>query len=801
MMPGLPAGSGELEILIVEDDEGTAELERRALARAGKQVRVVGTVAAALAALAEQSFGAILLDYQLPDGSPWSVFDAAARAEPPVPVILVTAGGDERIAAEVLRRGGADYVIKTEGFWEQLGAAVDRVIRLARIEQANVRLVAMVESSEDAIINRSLEGVILTWNAGAERIFGYSADEAVGRPLSILVPPDRSEEEAAILQRLRAGLATRQFETMRRRKDGSLVDVSVTVSPIFGADRQATSGADITRDISERRRIERGLAIRNEITKVTAEASTLAEAAPAFLRVLGEGLGYPSGSLWLGEPDQPAFRRIERWERRRAGQAGAPAAPVARARAEFPAAVWNRQAVTFLVDENGGGDGPGNGVLIPILSRGEARGVIELSGRPSGRPHPSAAEWLSVVGSQVGQFVEKCLASDLLRESEDQLRQAQKMEAIGQLAGGIAHDFNNLLSVISGYTEILLERLDPDAYGYRQIAEIEKAGARAAGLTRQLLSFTRQRETEMRVIELNTVIADMKELLERLIGEHIELVTELSEPAGRVRVDANQLEQVVMNLVVNARDAMSGGGRLSITTANLSLDEKFVASHLNVKPGPYVRLAVVDTGTGMDPATQARIFEPFFTTKEVGRGTGLGLATVFGIVQQSGGHIYVHSEAGRGSTFEVYLPRVEAAVSPVHATSWAEPKERGSETLLVVEDESQLRTLICMVLEDAGYTAIEAGGPEQALEIAADPGTRVDMLITDVVMPGKGGPELAAEIAKLRPGLKALFVSGYTGRTVAKSGGLDPKAAFLEKPFTSRKLLAKVREVLAAKPA
>jgi two-component system cell cycle sensor histidine kinase/response regulator CckA len=802
MMPGpaaAPAG-GELEILIVEDDEGTAELERRALARAGKRVRIVGLVATALAALEEQSFGAILLDYQLPDGSPWAVFDAARRAAPPIPVILVTAGGDERIAAEVLRRGGADYVIKTEGFWEQLGAAVDRVIRLARIEQANVRLVAMVESSEDAIINRSLEGEILTWNAGAERIFGYSAEEAVGRPVTLLVPADRAEEETKIMQRLRAGLATRQFETLRRRKDGSLVDVSVTVSPILGGvDRQATSGADITRDISERRRIERGLAIRNEITRVTAEAATLAEAAPAFLRVLGEGLGYPSGAMWIGEPDHQEVRRVDAWERRRDGPASPP--PSSRPRADFPAAVWNRQAVTFLVDEFGGDDGPGNGVLIPVLSRGQARGVIELRGRPAARPHPSAAEWLLVVGSQVGQFVEKCLASDQLRESEEQLRQAQKMEAIGQLAGGIAHDFNNLLSVINGYTELLLERLDPEAYGYRQIAEIDKAGARASGLTRQLLAFSRQRETEMRVLELNSIIGDMTELLDRLIGEHIELVTDLSEVAGRVRADANQLEQVVMNLVVNARDAMSGGGRLSISTANVTLGEKFVAGHLNMKPGPYVRLTVEDTGTGMDAATQARIFEPFFTTKEVGRGTGLGLATVFGIIQQCSGHIYVHSELGQGSTFEVYLPRVEAAVSPARSAARAEPKERGSETLLVVEDEAQLRTLICLVLEDAGYTTLEAAGPEQALEIAADAATPVDMLITDVVMPGKEGPALAAEIAKLRPGIKALFVSGYAGRTVAKTGGLDPKAAFLEKPFTSRKLLSKVREVLAAKPA
>ncbi len=246
---------------------------------------------------------------------------------------------------------------------------------------------------------------------------------------------------------------------------------------------------------------------------------------------------------------------------------------------------------------------------------------------------------------------------------EEQLRQAQKMDAIGQLAGGIAHDFNNILSVITGYTEVLLERFDPAAYGYRQISEIHQAGERAAGLTRQLLAFSRQRETESRVVELNSIIIGMSQMLQRLIGEDIQLVTSLSAVAGRVRADSSQLEQVVMNLAVNARDAMSGGGILFIETANLILDEAFVRSHVNVRPGPYVRLTVTDNGVGMEPATLARVFEPFFTTKGIGHGTGLGLATVFGIVEQCEGHIYVYSEPGRGSTFKIYLPRVEAPVS------------------------------------------------------------------------------------------------------------------------------------------
>jgi PAS domain S-box-containing protein len=382
------------------------------------------------------------------------------------------------------------------------------------------------------------------------------------------------------------------------------------------------------------------------------------------------------------------------------------------------------------------------------------------------------------------------------KQLEEQLRQSQKMEAVGQLAGGVAHDFNNLLTIITGHTQLLLEHLTPGNGLRGYVTEIQKAGDRAASLTRQLLAFSRQQVLQPQVLDLNSIVANIHKLLRRLIGEDIDLVAVPRNDLGRVKADPGQLEQVIMNLAVNARDAMPQGGKLTIETANVDLDETYARGHVGVTPGPYVMLAVSDTGIGMDAATRAHMFEPFFTTKEKGKGTGLGLATIYGIVKQSGGNVWVYSELGRGTTFKIYLPRVEEALKPIERSSARHGVGRGSETVLIVEDEGAVRSLVRGVLEENGYTVLEAGGGEEALVISARHAGRIDLILTDVVMPHMSGRELAERLASLRPEAKVLYMSGYTDDAIVRHGALAVGTAYLQKPFTPSALVCKIREVL-----
>jgi len=405
---------------------------------------------------------------------------------------------------------------------------------------------------------------------------------------------------------------------------------------------------------------------------------------------------------------------------------------------------------------------------------------------------------LARLGPAVLEALERTRERETLKRLEEQLLQSQKMEAVGQLAGGVAHDFNNILTAISGYADILAEDLADNPRQLEDIEEIRKAARRAAALTRQLLAFSRKQVLEPRIINLNDVVLNLDKMLRSLMSESIELKAVLAPDLMATRADLNQLEQVIMNLAINARDAMPEGGSLTIETANVTLDQQYAARHVSVAPGDYVMVAVSDTGCGMDEKTKARIFEPFFTTKPAGRGTGLGLSTVYGIVKQTGGNIWLYSEPKKGTTFKIYLPAVNALPEDIGKPAPLEPAQSGGGTVLLVEDDDQLRRLTHRALATQGYAVLEADRGGTALDIARRHKGPIDLLLTDVVMPDTNGRKLADMLRASRPGLRVLFMSGYPDGAIANHGMLESGAAYLAKPFTTEAIVRKVREVLAS---
>ena len=386
------------------------------------------------------------------------------------------------------------------------------------------------------------------------------------------------------------------------------------------------------------------------------------------------------------------------------------------------------------------------------------------------------------------------------KQLEEQLRQSQKLEAIGQLAGGVAHDFNNLLTVISGYSDLLSRRLPEDSPLRAHVGEIRKAAERASGLTRQLLAFSRKQILQPKVLNLNEVISDLDKMLRMLTGEDVDLLTKTEPGLGQVKADPGQIQQVVVNLVVNARDAMATGGKITLETANVILTEDYANQHAQCVPGAYVMLAVSDNGSGIDPAIRDRIFEPFFSTKGPGKGTGLGLSTVYGIVKQSGGNVWVYSEVDRGTTFKIYLPRVDEGAADDAAKARLEGAPTGTETVLLVEDEAQVRNIAQQILESLGYSVLTAENGKQALTVAANYSENIDLVITDVVMPQMGGRELVERLTPLRPNLRAVYMSGYTDDAIVRHGLMDDRLEFIQKPFTADALARKVRTALEPRP-
>jgi PAS domain S-box-containing protein len=678
------------------------------------------------------------------------------------------------------------------------------------LRDSEARKRAILESSMDCIITMDHDGLVVDWNPAAEKTFGYSQNETIGRSMAELIIPERYRERhnqglARYLATGEGRMLGKRLELSAERRDGTEFPIELTITRIES--RGAAMFTGYLRDITDRKKAENRLQAQYAVTRALAESNTISEGAPKILQAVCESLGWQYGSLWTVDRGSNELHCSEVWKSLGAeahefetvsrGSVFAPGIGL-------PGRVWNDNEPLWIPDvledknfprsSHAGKAGLHGACAFPIPFRSEILGVVEFFSRSIREPDPDLLAMMVTIGSQIGQFIQRKRVEEALGDSEEQLRQSQKLEAIGQLAGGVAHDFNNLLTVIGGYSSILLGKLPEESPHRSSIEEIKKASDRASALTRQLLAFSRKQILQPKVLDLNTVVTDLEKMLRRLIGEDIDLLTITSAGLGKVKADPGQIEQVLLNLIVNARDAMPGGGKLTIETRNVVHSEEYAQRHAAVA-GRYVMLAVSDTGCGMDAAIQPRVFEPFFTTKGSGKGTGLGLATVYGIVKQSGGNIFVYSEVGRGSTFKVYLPRVDdVAEADEVAVSKLVPK--GTELVLLVEDEEQVRAILKHILENQGYVVLAASNGEQALVISQNLELDIKLLITDVVMPQMSGRELAERVLELRPHLPVLFMSGYTDDAIVRHGLLDEKLNFIQKPFDSASVARKVREVL-----
>jgi PAS domain S-box-containing protein len=664
------------------------------------------------------------------------------------------------------------YPVRTQG-GEMLGVGilVSEITERKRVEEQLRQQLDFTETITDSlgegVYALDAGGRLTFMNSAAESALGWTEDELLGQKIHEIIHFQHADgtnspaEECPLLGVLNSGKTIQIEGDVFTRRDGSLFPVSYNSSPIISGVQIA--GAVLAfHDITERKRAEEEL-LQSE----------------QRYRLLFERNPQP---MWVFDLETLAFLEVNVAAIHHYGYS----------REEF---------LTLTIKD--------------IRPQEDVPNLLANVSRITSQ-HEEASIWKhrkkdgTIIDVEItaheltfyGRPAQMVLAYDVTerRVLEEQLRQSQKMEAVGQLAGGVAHDFNNLLTVITGYSDLTLRRLDNESPFRSSLEEIKKAGERAASLTRQLLAFSRKQVLQPKVLQLNAVVADVDKMLRRLIGEDIDALTLLEPSLGQIKADPGQIEQVILNLAVNARDAMPQGGKLTIETANVYLDNQYARRHTAIQPGHYVMLAVSDTGCGIDPETQVRMFEPFFTTKEQGKGTGLGLSTVYGIVKQSGGHLWVYSEVGKGTTFKIYLPRVDGGTESDEARDTPTELPQGRETVLLAEDEEPVRQMIRIILEMGGYRVLEASGGEEALTLYEQHEGQIDLIMTDVVMPGISGRELAQSLETLHPDIRVLYMSGYTDDAIVRHGLLDQEIAFLQKPFTPDALMRKVREVLDAPP-
>ncbi|WP_249998912.1 PAS domain-containing hybrid sensor histidine kinase/response regulator [Actinoplanes sp. M2I2] len=668
-----------------------------------------------------------------------------------------------------------DIALLTE-LADQAAALARRATLLTERE----RLAVIVDSSPDAIVGRTLDGVVTSWNAGAEALYGYAAAEVLGRDVAVIFLPGQEQAEQELVRRVAAGERVEQDHVRRRHKDGRTVTVELTLSPITDPAGQVTGVAGISRDISERRRAELMF-------------HRLLEAAPdAMVGVTRDGtitlINAQTERVFGYRRDELIGRNVD-------------ILVPERFRAAHP-----RQRAHYFADPRTRQLGGGNSLAAVRKDGSEFPAEISLSALETDQGLIVSAAIRDVTDRVIAQAERERLIAQAERDaSERRLQHTRRLESLGQLAGGVAHDFNNILAIIRNYTELVLDTLDGDqpsvadtAAARDDLRQIGHAAERATGLTKQLLAFGRRDVTQAQVLDLNHVIGDVEQMLRRTLGEHIHLITHLDRELPTVHADPGQLEQILVNLAVNARDAMPGGGTLSIDTSHADLGPDDVANY-HLRPGRYVRLRVSDTGAGMPPDVIERAFEPFYTTKPRGAGTGLGLATVYGIATAAGGDVHLYSEVGIGTTVTMLLPATDQPVASGgdrRAEAQPAPRAAANETILMVEDEAALRHSTSRILTRAGYQVLAADGGAQALQLAQTHPGRIDLLLTDVIMPKMVGNEVAARFSALRPGVPVLYMSGYAEPVLTDNGTLPDGVVMVEKPFTSAELLGRVDSIL-----
>lgn len=780
------------KVLIVDDEKSIRITLARFLRADGHTVTVAEDATEALRLLRAEPCDVLLTDIILPAVTGVELLRQVRQEKPETLVIMMTGEPSLETAVEAVRAGAYDYLAKPIGK-EAVLQVVARALQIKelqdakrRLEQANreyqaglERMVAertaalaqtearfrgLVETTLDWVWELDPEGRYTYASPRVEALLGYLPAEVLGRtPFDFMAAADAGQARAFFAHLVAGRERFSMLERVCRHRDGRVVVLESSGMPVLGPGEVLLGYRGMDRDVTDRKRASetvRKLARAIEQSPVSIMITDLAGniefVNPKFTQVTGysaaEAVGKNPRILKSGELAPEAYARM--WDTISHGGVWRGEFHNQRKTGEL---YWEDASISPITDEAG--------VITHYLAVKEditARKVAE-------------AERIKL---------------------QAQFNQAQKMESVGRLAGGVAHDFNNMLGAIMGNVALALEVLPPDAPARENLEEIEKCAQRSADLTRQLLAFARKQNVAPCVLDLNATVSGMLRLLRRLIGEDIELTWVPGANLWPVKADPSQIDQVLANLCVNSRDAITGVGTVIIETENVVLDQAYVAGHPELVPGKFVRLAVSDNGCGMDKAVREQMFEPFFTTKGVGRGTGLGLATVYGAVQQSRGHILVYSEVGRGTTFKIYLPRHVETAKPVAAMPAELPAEGGQETILLVEDEPVILTVVRRSLESLGYTVLAAGSPHEALRLAAEYAGRLHLVVTDVVMPEMNGRELATKLLARYPGLKCLFMSGYTANVIANTGILGEPIHFLQKPFTIPSLASKVREAL-----
>jgi len=759
-------------ILNVDDNDSGRYVISRILLREGFEVKEARSGHEALR-LAQENPDLIVLDVNLPDLSGFEVC-RAIKSNPRTAAIPVLHLSATAVTAQERAAGlevGADAYLPQPVEPDLLLATIKALLRARRAESEVQKAAREWQTTFDAISH----SVCLLDTEGRIQRANEAMSVLLGRPLKEIVGSSYDELWAGTVPPTEGWPFERTRLTGRRESSELQVGdrwLLATTDPLLDESGAFCGAVRTVVDITERkqreqereRMVQQLEAARARLEAVLNQmpAGVLLAEAPSGRLILANGL---VEQIWR-QPFQPGADFGQYCHHRCFHPDGRPYEPD-----QYPI-MRSMRTGEIVIDEE-----------IEILRGDGSRGTILASSAP--------------IRDRDGNIVAGVVAFQDISERkqlEQQLRQSQKMEAVGRLAGGVAHDFNNLLTIVAGYGQMLLDGLGPGDPIRRDLEAIMEAANRATTLTRQLLTFSRRQVVQPKILDLNRLVARMNRMLRRVIGEDVELKTALDAEVGRIKADPGQIEQVIMNLAVNARDAMPKGGKLVIETADIELGKE--SREVDLSPGPYVRLLVSDTGKGMDPETQSHIFEPFFTTKGRGKGTGLGLSTVYGIIRQCGGDIAVLSEMGKGTTFRLYFPLVEEATRPSGSTGHSRLLRKGTETILLVEDEADVRTLAREMLGRQGYKVLEAGSGEEALRVWERCRDSIDLLLTDVIMPQMSGHDLALQLRAVQPDLKVLYVSGYTGDVIARYGVLSTEAAFLPKPFTHDVLAQKVRQVL-----